>query len=123
MGDSNIYGVGLDWDQTIAGTLGQRFPSAEILNAAVPSSCPTIEEAKLRYLMGLHGLKADAVILFLDVADIDDELSFGRNSDGSMFLRGPQFSELPENKNWADSCDKILQNNVERNFTVVGALV
>lgn len=64
MGDSNIYGVGLDWDQTIAGTLGQRFPSAEILNAAVPSSCPTIEEAKLRYLMGLHGLKADAVILF-----------------------------------------------------------
>lgn len=123
MGDSNIYGVGLDWDQTIAGMLGQRFPALEILNAAVPSYCPTIEEAKLRYLMGLHGLETDIVILFLDVADIDDELSFGRNSDGSVFLEGPQFSELPENKNWADSLEKGLQHSVERNFTVVGALI
>ena len=80
IGDSNIFGVGLDWDQTFAGMMQKKFPDVEVLNAAVPSYCPTSEESKLRYLMGRYGLQADAVILFLDVADVDDELQYGRRA-------------------------------------------
>jgi len=123
IGDSNILGVGLEWDQTLAGMLQKQFANVEVLNAAVPSYCPTSEESKLRYLMGRHGLEADAVVLFLDVADVDDELQYGRRTDGSTFLIGPQFSEVPENKNWADHMEKFLQNRLENNFTVVGAIV
>jgi len=123
IGDTNIYGVGLDWDQTLAGLLEKRFSGLEILNAAVPSYCPTSEESKLRYLMGQHGLEADVVILFLDVADVDDELSYGRQADGSTEFRVGQFSELPGNKNWADHLEKFLQERIEKNLTLTGALV
>jgi len=123
IGDSNIFGVGLEWDQTLAGMLQKQFPDVDVLNAAVPSYCPTSEESKLRYLMGRYGLETDAVVLFLDVADVDDELQYGRRADGGTLLRGPQFSEIPANKNWADHLEKFLQKRVENNFTVFGAIV
>jgi len=124
IGDSNIYGVGLPWEQTMAGRLAAIFPQVEVLNASVPSYFPSLEESKLRYLMGRHGLEVDAVILFVvDSADIDDELSFFQDTEGCVSRTGPQFSELPANKNWADHLEKFLQEKVENHFVLMGALV
>lgn len=124
IGDSNIYGVGLPWEQTMASRLAAFFPQAEVLNASVPSYFPSLEESKLRYLLGRHGLEVDVVICFVvDSADIDDELSFFQDAEGRVIRTGPQFSELPSNKNWADRLEKILQEKVENNFVLLGALV
>ena len=124
IGDSNIYGVGLPWEQTTAGRLASHFPRVEILNAGVASYFPSLEESKLRYLMGQHGLEVDVVILFVvDSADIDDELSFSQDAAGRVIWTGSQFSEVPTNKNWADHLEKFLQSKVENRFVLTGALV
>lgn len=123
IGDSNPYGVGLDWEETFGARLRRAFPRAEVLNASAPSYSPATMEAKLTYLIGQKGFEADAVLLFIDIADIDDELSYERRPDGSVWKAKPFFGGRPENRNWADLAEKASQEYLENNFTVLGALI
>jgi len=123
IGDSNPYGVGLNWEETFCARLRGAFPRTEVLNASVPSYSPSTIEAKLVYLMGQKGFAADAVLVFIDVADVDDELSYERRPDGSVWKAKPFFGGRPENKNWADTAEKISQKYLENHFTVLGAVV
>ena len=87
MGDSFTEGNGFTFDDTFAGLLdhklneGEAQPSVEVLNAAVSSYSPAMYFRKVQYLLEERGLSVDAVAVFIDISDIDDEASGVRLND------------------------------------------
>jgi hypothetical protein len=75
IGDSFTEGVGIPFEDTFAGIvareLGRR--GIEVLNAAVLSYSPAIYYRKTEHLLEEEGLRFDALVVFLDVSDIQDE--------------------------------------------------
>ena len=82
IGDSFTEGVGLNYKDTFAGMLDQSS-KYEIINMGVTSYSPIIYFNKIKYYID-RGLKADHVIIFVDISDIDDEANYYtkcKNSD------------------------------------------
>lgn len=80
LGDSFTEGVGLDYKDTFAYQLtcllnGRGGKSFEILNSAVCSYSPKLEARKLSMFLK-RGFKANQVLLFLDISDVQDEYSY-----------------------------------------------
>jgi hypothetical protein len=75
MGDSMIEGLGVDYDESVAGQLEQLWQprGVEILNAGVVSYSPHLYSLKTRYLLEEVGLEFDQLIVFIDISDIQDE--------------------------------------------------
>ncbi|MDD2714435.1 MAG: SGNH/GDSL hydrolase family protein [Candidatus Wallbacteria bacterium] len=75
IGDSFTEGIGVDYDKTFCGLLGEHLKSREIevLNAAVVSYSPIIYWRKIKYLIEETGLAFDEVVVFLDLSDVWDE--------------------------------------------------
>jgi len=96
MGDSFTEGLGVDYDSTFAGLLADRYASAgiDVVNGGVVSYSPAIYWKKIEYLLERLALQVDAVVLFLDLADILDEAfsyridSMGRVVDAPEIPRG-----------------------------------
>jgi hypothetical protein len=77
MGDSFMEGVGLPFEDTFAGMLQARLaPHAEVLNAAVISYSPTLYYLKTRHLIEARGVTFDRLVVFIDVSDIQNEISY-----------------------------------------------
>lgn len=132
IGDSFTEGIGVPWGETFAGLLAEEMAKrgAEVLNAGVASSCPAIELARLRWLIERQGLKLDRVVLFLDIADLRDELSYETLPDGSIRetksepLAGTTTAD-PRNIQKLRQRHALFlwaQNNLEENFVLLGAL-
>ena len=51
IGDSFTEGVGMPWEDSFPGILQDKFPSVEILNAAVVSYSPKFYSVKIKYLI------------------------------------------------------------------------
>lgn len=91
IGDSFCEGVGVLYEETVAGMLGARFESAgiEVLNASVVSYSPKLYYLKTRYLLEEVGLKFDHLMVFIDISDIQNEIAY------EVFEPG-EFSALAE---------------------------
>lgn len=74
-GDSFTEGLGNAWGDTFVGRLAARWSAhgIDVLNEAAVSYSPTVHYRKIKHLLEDHGLRVDAVLLFLDVGDIADE--------------------------------------------------
>ncbi|MBN4080379.1 SGNH/GDSL hydrolase family protein [Beggiatoa alba] len=91
IGDSFTEGVGIKFEFTFAGLLQQHFKTSniEILNAAVSSYSPIIYYRKIKYLIERSGLKFDAVVVFIDLSDIEDEaLGYKFDNNGDVITKG-----------------------------------
>jgi len=95
MGDSFSEGNGFGFDDTFAGVIDQKFKQkysqnpVEVLNGAVSSYSPAIYYRKIQHLLGERGLSVDAVAVFIDISDIDDEARGVRLNDvGNVVPRG-----------------------------------
>jgi len=87
IGDSFTEGVGIPYESTFVGIIGERMASSHrsVLNAAVASYSPAIYWRKLAYLIEERGLRVDAVVVFLDASDIADEATQYRiSADGRI---------------------------------------
>lgn len=75
IGDSFTEGVGVAFPKTFAGIVAERLAGkgVEVLNAAVTSYSPAIYYRKTKYLIEELGLELDALVVCLDVSDIEDE--------------------------------------------------
>ncbi len=75
IGDSFTEGVGVTFEETFAGILARELGGRgiEVLNAAVTSYSPVIYYRKIEHLLEEEGLRFDALVVFLDVSDIQDE--------------------------------------------------
>jgi hypothetical protein len=84
LGDSYTEGVGVGPENVFVTRIGQLLPDTQTLNAGVSSYAPIIYERKLRYLLEQKHLDVDAVVVFLDISDIEDEAMYynhGPNDD------------------------------------------
>jgi len=72
IGDSVTEGVGLEYDDTFVGIFDKKT-TFNVANLGVSSYSPIIYFHKIKFFLE-KGLNTNHVILFLDVADIDDEL-------------------------------------------------
>ncbi len=78
MGDSFIEGMGVSFEQSVAGILGNALnpEKAEVLNAAAVSYSPKLHYLKLRYLLEQKHLVFTDLYLFLDISDPHDEIIY-----------------------------------------------
>ncbi|MBN1337973.1 MAG: SGNH/GDSL hydrolase family protein [Bacteroidales bacterium] len=80
LGDSFIEGLGVKWEESVAGILNQKMEAGkretEILNAAAVSYSPLLYYLKTEYLIEKKGLVFDEVYVFIDISDIQDEIFY-----------------------------------------------
>ncbi len=91
MGDSFVEGNGTDFDHSVPGQVEKILAdlNVEVLNAAVSSYSPAIYYRKTKHLIEDRGLEIDAVAVFVDISDIDDEARGVRlDADDNVISRG-----------------------------------
>ncbi len=78
LGDSFAEGVGVRFEDTFAGLLEDALAprGIEVLNAAVVSYSPKLYYLKARHLLETEGLRFDSLLVFIDISDIQNELSY-----------------------------------------------
>lgn len=78
LGDSMIEGLGVGYADTVAGILAARGRrrDVEVLNAAVVSYSPKLYDLKTRWLVEHEGMGFDALVVFVDISDVQDEVRY-----------------------------------------------
>ena len=126
IGDSFTEGGPIPWDKTFVGRVAEKLKSQniEVLNAGVASYCPITERIKLRQLLGEKGLRVDRVVLCLDISDLKDIFYYEEDQSGKVreIPYGP-FHDKAGRLRRADEVCGWLENHVEKNFVILGAIV
>jgi lysophospholipase L1-like esterase len=126
IGDSFTEGGPIPWDKTFVGRVAEKLKSQniEVLNAGVASYCPITERIKLRQLLGEKGLRVDRVVLCLDISDLKDIFYYEEDHSGKVreIPYGP-FHDKAGRLRRADEVCGWLENHVEKNFVILGAIV
>lgn len=94
IGDSFTEGLGVEYDATVAGLLAATFApdGIDVLNAAVASYSPAVYWKKIEDLLERRRLRFDAVIVFIDIADIYDEALAYRIDRTGRVVDAPEIS-------------------------------
>jgi len=124
IGDSFTEGVGLPWEKTFAGLLDSQLSKKgiEVLNSGVNSYCPILFQGRLQYLLFQRHFEVDRVVVFVDISDIMQELTFRRNKDGFIESQ-PLFPESISEVLRYNRTEEWLQKNIEDHFVILGAIV
>jgi len=126
IGDSFTEGGPIPWNKTFVDRVAEEMKShnIEVLNAGVASYCPITERIKLRQLLGERGLRVDRVVLCLDISDLKDIFYYEEDREGKVreIPYGP-FHEKAGRLRRADEVCGWLENHVEKNFVILGAIV
>jgi len=89
IGDSFTEGVGVRYEDSFVGrvdkALGPR--GVEVLNAGVISYCPIIYFRKVKHLLEDVGLEFDALVVYIDIGDIQDEVTYKLDAEGNVRSR------------------------------------
>jgi lysophospholipase L1-like esterase len=85
IGDSFTEGIGVEFQKTFAGILQEAFTKqdTEVLNAAASSYSPWIYYSKIKHLIERQSLEFDHLVVFLDISDIQDEVLYEKEREGS----------------------------------------
>ena len=86
MGDSFTEAVGVDYDESFVGLVGERLKSdgVEVLNGAAVSYSPAIYFRKTKELLENRGLRFDQMVVFMDISDTEDEVSYDFDQAGNV---------------------------------------
>jgi len=74
IGDSFTEGVGIPYDKTFVGIIQNTFTGTDILNAAVSSYAPVLENLKIREK--ILPLKPDHIVMLIDPSDVQDSIVY-----------------------------------------------
>lgn len=92
IGDSFIEGMGVTYENSVAGILGDSLKGdgIEVLNAAAVSYSPRLYFLKIRHMIQQKHLDFNELYVFLDVSDPHDEIiyKYWEPADGSAFASG-----------------------------------
>jgi lysophospholipase L1-like esterase len=124
LGDSYAEGVGVPWAETAVGRVAAALApqGIEVLNGAVASYCPSLMLAKLKELYKKERLRADLVVAFIDISDIEDELKYEAQPGGGFSLAETSPFDVSWRWTWDKKLCDWLEVRVEKNFTLLGAL-
>ena len=89
IGDSFTEGIGVPYEDTFAGLAAASLaPSGvEVLNAGAASFSPIIYLRRVRNLVEEVGLRFDHLVVFVDVGDIQDEVTYAFDEQGNVVSR------------------------------------
>ncbi len=89
IGDSFTEGIGVPYEDTFAGLAAASLaPSGvEVLNAGAASFSPIIYLRRVRNLVEEVGLCFDHLVVFVDVGDIQDEVTYAFDEQGNVVSR------------------------------------
>ena len=104
IGDSFVEGMGFDYERSFVGQVDAALaPGVEVLNAGVASYCPIIYERKVRYLLDDVGLRFQDLVVFIDIGDILDEVTYKLDAAGNVVPRqARRHKEGPLNRVYGD---------------------
>ena len=92
IGDSFIEGMGVTYESSVAGILGDSLNSdaTEVLNAAAVSYSPKLYFLKTRYLLEQKHLAFNELFVFIDISDPHDEIiyKYWEPTSGNPFASG-----------------------------------
>ena len=124
-GDSFVEGVGVSWEQSLAGRLSAALAprGVEVLNAGVASYAPVVYDAWVTHLIRDRGLEVDRVAVFIDISDIKDEFHYERQLDGSIRHKpfgpvGEAGVQMARAQYWLD----WVETYIEGQFVLIGAV-
>jgi len=85
IGDSFTEGIGIAYDKTFVGLVARALEPKgfEVLNAGCASYSPIIYYRKVRWLLD-QGLRFDELAVFIDVGDVQDEVTYFLDQDGNV---------------------------------------
>jgi len=89
IGDSFTEGVGVAYEDSFVGRVDAALArrGVEVLNAGVISYCPIIYYRKVRHLLEDVGLRFDALVVYVDIGDIQDEVTYKLDAEGNVRSR------------------------------------
>jgi hypothetical protein len=89
IGDSFTEGIGVPYEDTFAGLAAASLaPSGiEVLNAGVASFSPIIYLRRVKNLVEEVGLRFDHLVVFVDVGDVQDEVTYAFDEEGNVVSR------------------------------------
>lgn len=85
VGDSFTEGIGIPFDSTFAGIVGNKT-DAEVLNSGVVGYSPRLYYLKTKYLIEEVGLKFNEAVILIDISDILNELEYEDFAPGKLDL-------------------------------------
>jgi hypothetical protein len=86
IGDSFTEGAGVFYEDSFVGHVDAALAprGVEVLNAGVISYCPIIYYRKVKHLLEDVGLRFDALVVYIDIGDIQDEVTYKLDADGNV---------------------------------------
>ena len=86
IGDSMTEGLGVRFEETFVGRIATALEpkGIEVLNGGVMSYAGSIYYRKTKYLVENVGLSIDAVVVFIDISDMEDEARCYRLGDDDV---------------------------------------
>jgi hypothetical protein len=86
IGDSFTEGIGVRYEDTFAGLAAAELAphGIEVLNAGAASFSPIIYLRRVRNLIEDVGLRFDHLVVFIDVGDIQDEVTYAFDARGNV---------------------------------------
>ena len=115
LGDSFTQGSKVNYDQSFAGILSQKFlnKGINIINLSAVSYSPVIYYKKTEFFINNKGLKFSKMFLFLDVSDPYDELYRYELKDGVVLDRKKEKNYLTKklDLDFLYNFKKLIYNN------------
>lgn len=89
IGDSFTEGIGVLYEKTFVGLVEEalRPQGIDVLGAGVASYCPIIDYRRTRHLIEDVGLVFDDLVVFIDIGDIQDEVTYKFDEAGNVVSR------------------------------------
>jgi lysophospholipase L1-like esterase len=90
LGDSFTEGIGVPYEQTFVALIRKRIRQAdsgiEVFNGGVASHSPLLYLLHMKDLIERHGAHFNEVVVFVDVSDVEDEISYEHFQPGRFTL-------------------------------------
>ena len=86
IGDSFVEGIGVRYEDTFAGLAAEALAprGIEVLNAGVASFSPIMYLRRVENLVDEVGLRFDHLVVFIDIGDIQDEVTYDLDAQGNV---------------------------------------
>jgi len=86
IGDSFTEGVGVPYADSFVGRVDSALAprGVEVMNAGVISYCPVIYYRKVKHLLEDVGLRFDLLAVYIDIGDIQDEVTYKLDADQNV---------------------------------------
>ena len=111
MGDSFVYGSGLDYKDHFITQIYNKNDNYNLLNLGYVSYSPSIYFKKLDYFISEKKIKFKKIFLFVDTSDIQDEGIFYREDKKGNIVRKWNSDEKNESKNFKYKFKNYFKQN------------